>query len=112
MKNLQEPMISFPSSGDVPLEYALNTKRASGSVPVKRSGINIDDPKAELRVSSKTDVKDLAGAITATMKNCGYAALKSIGNGAIGIAVKASIIAKGQLSTMGINAVLDCSFFT
>ena len=66
---------------------------------------------AELRVGSKTNVKSLASAITATMKEHGYALLRCIGDGAIGRAARASTIARGNLALADINLVMIGSFF-
>jgi len=64
-----------------------------------------------LRVGSRTNVKALAGAITATIKESGAVELRGIGDGAIGRAVRASIISKGHLATAGITLINDPSFF-
>lgn len=67
--------------------------------------------KATLRVGSKTDVKALAGAITATVKNNGYVYLRAIGDGAIGRAMRAKTIASGHLKTIGINLISESAYF-
>ena len=64
-----------------------------------------------LKVKSRTNVKSLAGAITATIKESQCVELRGIGDGAIGRAVRAAIISKGHLSTAGINIILDPSYF-
>lgn len=68
------------------------------------------DP-TELRVKSRTSVKSLAGAITATLKEHGCATLRCIGDGAIGRAVRASAISKGHLASIGVNLVIEPSYF-
>ena len=71
-----------------------------------------EDGVPVLRVRSRTNVKSLAGAITATIKESPhYVELRAIGDGAIGRAIRASIIAKGYLATAGISLVLDPSYF-
>lgn len=74
-------------------------------VAIDESGVPL------LRVKSRTPVKSLAGAITATIKESQCVELRSIGDGAIGRAVRAAIISKGHLSTAGINIILDPSYF-
>ena len=64
-----------------------------------------------LRVGSRTPVKPLAGAITATIKEYGCVQLRAIGDGAIGRAVRASIISRGHLITAGIDLIVIPSFF-
>ena len=80
---------------------------AGSKVEVAEEG---KDP-TELRVKSRTSVKSLAGAITATLKEHGCATLKCIGDGSIGRAVRAAAISKGHLASIGINLVLDPSYF-
>jgi stage V sporulation protein S len=67
--------------------------------------------EAVLRVGSKTDVKKLAGAITATIKEHGYVYVKGIGDGAIGRAMRAIAIASGYLTPMDIQLVVKASYF-
>lgn len=64
-----------------------------------------------LRVGSRTPVKDLAMAIAATLKEEGFVELRAIGDGAIGHAVRAVIIARGLTVTAGIDLVCIPSFF-
>ena len=78
-------------------------------VKIAATGASETDPI--LRVSSKTNVKSLAGAITATIKDNGYVVLKGIGDGAIGRGLRASAIASGYLTTMGIELIVKPSFF-
>jgi stage V sporulation protein S len=66
---------------------------------------------AVLRVGSKTDVKKLAGAITATIKEHGYVYVKGIGDGAIGRSMRAVAIASGYLTPMDIELVVKASYF-
>jgi len=66
---------------------------------------------AVLRVGSKTSVKSLAGAITATMKEHGYCILRCIGDGAIGRAARASAIARGNLTVADVDLAMFGSFF-
>ena len=80
------------------------TTKTEEEVAVERKG-------AELRVGSKTNVKSLASAITATMKEHGYALLRCIGDGAIGRAARASTIARGNLALADINLIMTGSFF-
>lgn len=68
--------------------------------------------EAELRVGSKTSAKALAGSITATMKIHGYVTLRAIGDGAIGASMRATAIARGYLSPIGIEIVAVPSWFT
>jgi stage V sporulation protein S len=70
-----------------------------------------DEKKATLRVGSKTEVKALAGAITATVKNNGYVYLRAIGDGAIGRAMRAATISSGHLKMIGINLISESSYF-
>ena len=69
------------------------------------------DTRAILRVKSSTNVKSLAGSITATMKDYGVASLRCIGDGAIGRAVRAAAIASGHLKPAGIDIVLQPYFY-
>ncbi len=78
---------------------------------VKADGVISEREKATLRVGSKTDVKALAGAITATVKNSGYVYLRAIGDGAIGRAMRAKTIASGHLKTIGINLISESAYF-
>lgn len=66
---------------------------------------------AVLRVGSKTDVKKLAGAITATIKEHGYVYVKGIGDGAIGRAMRAVAIASGYLTPVDVELVVKASYF-
>jgi len=67
--------------------------------------------EAILRVGSKTDVKKLAGAITATIKEHGYVYVKGIGDGAIGRSMRAVAIASGYLTPMDIELIVKASYF-
>lgn len=70
------------------------------------------EPKsAILKVKTDSDVHKLAGAITAVVKNHGYAELRGIGNGASGQACKAIIVASGHLKLSGIDLITVMSFF-
>lgn len=60
---------------------------------------------AVLMVGTKSPAKSLAAAIQATIKNHGYAELRCIGDGAIGSAFRAAIIASGPLKQIGIDLV-------
>lgn len=72
---------------------------------------NKNEKSNVLRVSSRTRVKDLAGAITATMKDYGFVELRAIGDGAIGRAYRAYIISKGQMAMANIKLITDGGFF-
>lgn len=63
-----------------------------------------------LKVSSKTKVNSLAGAIAGTIREEGVAEISAIGAGAVNQAVKAIATAKGFLSPGGIDIVCIPSF--
>lgn len=65
-----------------------------------------------LKVSSKTKVSSLAGAIAGTIREDGVAELSAIGAGAVNQAIKAIATAKGFLSPGGINIACIPSFRT
>lgn len=77
---------------------------------VTQKGIS-NENRPNLRVGSKTNVKPLAGAIAATIKDEGFVYLRAIGDGAIGRASRAAAIASGYLAPMGVELVLKPSFF-
>lgn len=68
------------------------------------------DP-AELRVASNTDSVKLAGAIFAKFREYGYVKLRCIGNGAIGSAFKAYVIASGYLQQNDVEVICKGAFF-
>ena len=63
-----------------------------------------------LKVSSKTKVSSLAGAIAETVRENGSATLSAMGAGAVNQAVKAIATAKGFLSPSGIEIVCSPAF--
>jgi len=77
----------------------------------KNEKVKNSNPKAILRVKSSSAPKALAGSITATMKEHGFASLKCIGDGAIGRGVKAVAIASGYLKPIGISIKITPYFF-
>ena len=77
---------------------------------VEKEDERVPDP-GELRVSSKTPVKKLAGAIFSKHKECGYAKLRAIGDGAIGCAFRAATIACGYLNQVDVDACMTGAFF-
>ena len=60
-----------------------------------------------LKVKTDTSAKSLASAIQATQRNHGYAELRCIGDGAIGAAFRACIIASGPLKQIGVDLVME-----
>ena len=70
-----------------------------------------EDEESILRVGSKTNVKSLAGAITATVKDNGFVVLRGIGDGAIGRGLRAAAIASGYMTPMGVELIVKPSFF-
>jgi stage V sporulation protein SpoVS len=94
------------------MEINKNNEDIKDTIPPKSSTTRIGDKDIPiLRVGSRTKIKPLAGAIAATIKECGWVELRCIGDGAIGRAIRAGIIAKGYVSTAGVNLINDCSFF-
>jgi stage V sporulation protein SpoVS len=59
----------------------------------------------ELKASSQTDPKALAGSIMAKFKENGYAKIRAIGPAAIGRAASACDIARSRLVLVGIDAI-------
>jgi len=68
------------------------------------------DP-AELRIAATTNTNKLASAIVSKFKDFGYAQIRAIGNGSIGVAIKAVAISRGSLTIIGIDAIAIPSYF-
>jgi stage V sporulation protein SpoVS len=68
------------------------------------------DP-AELRVASKTKVNKLAGSIIAKFNEFGYAKLRCIGDGAIGVGFRGATIAINRMSLADVSACITGAFF-
>lgn len=66
----------------------------------------------ELKISSKTEVGKLAGAIAGVLGKNDQVALEAIGAGAINQAMKAIITARGFVVPLGYDLVCRPSFFT
>lgn len=64
----------------------------------------------ELKVSSKTDVNSLAGAIAGNVKDNGKVTIKGIGAGAINQIMKAIAVARGYLASGGIDLICIPAF--
>jgi len=79
-------------------------------VNVQKEWERVPDP-AELRVKATTNTNKLASAIISKFKDSGYAQIRAIGNGAIGVAVKAIAVARGDLTVTGINIVAIPTYF-
>lgn len=63
-----------------------------------------------LKVSSKTDTKNLAGCIAKSINEKGYCEVHAIGAGAVNQAVKAIAIARGMVATYGKNLICIPAF--
>ncbi|MBR4949967.1 MAG: stage V sporulation protein S [Clostridia bacterium] len=63
-----------------------------------------------LRVSSKSNPNSVAGALAGVIRESGSAEIQAIGAGAINQAVKAVAIARGFLTTSGIDLICVPSF--
>jgi stage V sporulation protein S len=78
----------------------------------KKQSRRIKEPN-ELWVSTETEPKDLAGAITSVMREHGFAQLMCIGDGAIGRGLRAVSIARGYLTPINIDAIaIPSSYIT
>lgn len=64
-----------------------------------------------LRVSAKTDPKELAGAIAGSLRERGKAECHAIGAGAVNQAVKGIAIARGFAATSGTDVICVPFFF-
>ena len=65
-----------------------------------------------LKVSAKTEVKSLAGAAAGFVREEGRAEMQAIGAGAVNVAMKAAIVARGFLAPAGFDLVCTPSFMT
>ena len=63
-----------------------------------------------LKVSAKTEVKSLAGAAASFVREEGQAEMQAIGAGAVNVAMKAAIVARGFLAPEGVDLVCTPSF--
>lgn len=63
-----------------------------------------------LRVSTKSDPKAVAGAISGIIRQYGKVELQAIGAGAVNQAVKSIIVARGYVAPNGINLVMTPAF--
>lgn len=63
-----------------------------------------------MRVSAKTDVKKLAGALATIIKESRNVKIQVIGAGALKQAIKAIVVARGMLIPVGIDIVMIPSF--
>ncbi len=63
-----------------------------------------------LKISSKSNVNSVAGALTAQIKEFGKSEMQAVGAGALNQAVKAVAIARGFVAPMGINLVCIPAF--
>lgn len=70
-------------------------------------------PSAEietLKVSTKSNPNSVAGAIAGAIRSSGAVVIQVVGAGALNQAVKATVIARGILSTGGLDIVCVPSF--
>lgn len=63
-----------------------------------------------LRVSAASRPKAVAGAIVAVVKSSGPVEIQAVGAGAVNQAIKAIAIARGYLSTDGVDLVMQPEF--
>ena len=63
-----------------------------------------------LKISSKSNVNSVAGALTAQIKECGKSEMQVVGAGALNQAIKAIAIARGFVAPIGINLVCIPAF--
>ncbi len=63
-----------------------------------------------LRVSSKSNPNSVAGALAGVIRESGAAEIQAIGAGAINQAIKAVAIARGFLTTSGVDLICVPSF--
>lgn len=63
-----------------------------------------------LKISSKSNVNSVAGALTAQIKECEKSEMQVVGAGALNQAIKAIAIARGFVAPMGINLVCIPAF--
>lgn len=65
-----------------------------------------------LKVSAKTEVKSLAGAIAGFIREDGRAEMQAIGAGAVNVAMKAAVVAREFTTAAGLDLVCTPSFAT
>ena len=66
----------------------------------------------ELKISSRSAAKAVAGAIAAVVERDGSVILLAIGAGAVNQAVKAVAIARGFVAPRGLDLLVTISFYT
>lgn len=76
------------------------------------NGVNANASKTVniIKVSARSRTAAVAGAIAGVMREDNHADVQAIGAGAVNLAVKAIVIAKGYLSEEGVNIVCVPSF--
>jgi len=65
-----------------------------------------------LKVSTKSNVNSLAGAIVGNLKDNGKVEMQAVGAGAVNQAVKAIAIARGFVASSGIDLICVPAFAT
>lgn len=63
-----------------------------------------------LKVSAQSNPKSVAGALSAVVREQGFAELQAVGAGAVNQSMKAIAIARGYLAPGGINLIAIPSF--
>lgn len=92
----------------------MSTAESHGEDPtllrVKGEGNFEGSTDAEKDVSRKEYIKKLSSATLTVIGKHGTAKLKAVGQAALGNAIKAIIVAKGEAVKKGLNIVIDPSF--